>query len=77
VAYRESNHKKRTEGRGERGWLIYRPLPAESENAAIRGIETSLVAPLTLGRIRRCVRIENPSLRQVAVAIPILGLFSA
>jgi len=31
----------------------------------------------TLGRIRRCVRIENPSPRQVAVAIPILGLFSA
>ena len=43
--------------------------------ATICGIETSLVVPLTLGRIRRCVTIENPSLRQVAVAIAILGLF--
>src|SRR6266853_6628310 len=45
--------------------------------AAIRGIETSLVAPLTLGRIRWCVTRENPSLRQAAVVIPILGLYSA
>jgi hypothetical protein len=39
--------------------------------AAIRGLETSLGAPLTLGKIRWYVTIENPSLRQVAVAIPI------
>jgi hypothetical protein len=45
--------------------------------AAIRGIETSPVAPLTLGRIRWCVTRENPSLRQAAVVIPILGLYSA
>ena len=46
-----------------------------TRRAAIRGIETSLGAPLTLGKIRWYVTIENSSLRQVAVAIPISWAF--